>query len=203
MVLLTFRQIFRMKIVFATNNKHKVKEIKDLLPSNIEVVTLNEIGCFEEIEETAKTLEGNAKIKSDHVKDNYGYNCFADDTGLEVDALNGSPGVYSARYAGENASFEDNVNKLLDALKDRSNRKARFRTVISLDLDGTQKFFEGICEGTIELSTKGSEGFGYDPVFTPVGYDMTFAEMDLSTKGKISHRGKAVQKLVEFLKDNA
>lgn len=203
MVLLTFRQIFRMKIVFATNNKHKVKEIKDLLPSNIEVMTLNEIGCFEEIEETAKTLEGNAKIKSDHVKDNYGYNCFADDTGLEVDALNGSPGVYSARYAGENASFEDNVNKLLDALKDKSNRKARFRTVISLDLDGTQKFFEGICEGTIELSTKGSEGFGYDPVFTPVGYDMTFAEMDLSTKGKISHRGKAVQKLVEFLKDNA
>lgn len=203
MVLLTFRQIFRMKIVFATNNKHKVKEIKDLLPSNIEVVTLNEIGCFEEIEETAKTLEGNAKIKSDHVKDNYGYNCFADDTGLEVDALNGSPGVYSARYAGENASFEDNVNKLLDALKDKSNRKARFRTVISLDLDGTQKFFEGICEGTIELSTKGSEGFGYDPVFTPVGYNMTFAEMDLSTKGKISHRGKAVQKLVEFLKDNA
>ena len=189
-----------MKIVFATNNKHKIKEIKDILPSNIEVMALSEIGCLEEIEEIAKTLEGNAKIKSDHVKDNYGYDCFADDTGLEVEALGGKPGVYSARYAGENASFEDNVNKLLDALKGESNRKARFRTVISLNINGKQEFFEGICDGKIESSTKGSEGFGYDPVFTPKGFDCTFAEMDLSTKGRISHRGRAVQKLVEFLK---
>ena len=189
-----------MKIVFATNNKHKVKEIKDLLPSSIEVMTLNEIGCREEIEETATTLEGNAKIKSDFVKDGYGYDCFADDTGLEVDVLNGAPGVFSARYAGENATFEDNVNKLLHALKDESNRKARFRTVISLIIDGKQEYFEGICEGKIEYNSRGSKGFGYDPVFTPEGYDITFAEMDLSTKGKISHRGQAVQKLVEFLK---
>lgn len=189
-----------MKIVFATNNKHKVKEIKDLLPSGIELMTLNEIGCDEEIEETASTLEGNAKIKSDHVKDGYGYDCFADDTGLEVEALQGEPGVYSARYAGENATFEDNVNKLLDALEGQSNRKARFRTVISLVVDGTQEFFEGICEGEIECRPKGAHGFGYDPVFRPKGYDLTFAEMDLSTKGRISHRGKAVQKLVEFLK---
>lgn len=200
MVLLLLSQTLVMKIVFATNNRHKVKEIKDLLPPNIEVMTLNDIGCHEEILETATTLEGNAKIKSDHVKDEYGYDCFADDTGLEVDELNGAPGVYSARYAGENATFQDNVNKLLDALKGKSNRKARFRTVISLNIDGNQEYFEGICEGTIESSTKGSKGFGYDPVFTPDGYDTTFAEMDLSAKGAISHRGKAVQKLVEFLK---
>lgn len=192
-----------MKIVFATNNKHKVKEIKDLLPSGIEVMTLNEIGCIEEIEETATTLEGNAKIKSDHVKDGYGYDCFADDTGLEVEALGGEPGVYSARYAGENAAFKDNVNKLLNALDGESNRKARFRTVISLNIDGNQEYFEGVCEGEIELSPKGTQGFGYDPIFRPIGYDLTFAEMDLSTKGRISHRGKAVQKLVEFLRSKA
>lgn len=189
-----------MKIVFATNNNHKVKEIMDLLPPNIKVLTLNDIGCFEEIEETEETLEGNAKIKSDHVKNNYGYDCFADDTGLEVEALGGEPGVYSARYAGENASFEDNVNKLLTTLEKDLNRKARFRTVISLYLDGEQLFFEGICDGKIETIPKGNKGFGYDPVFTPDGYDTTFAEMDMSTKGKISHRGKAVEKLVEFLK---
>jgi len=189
-----------MKIVFATNNKHKVTEIKDLLNSKVKVLTLNDIGCFEEIEETEDTLEGNAKIKSDHVKNNYGYDCFADDTGLEVEALGGAPGVYSARYAGENASFEDNVNKLLKALEGESNRKARFRTVISLQLNGKQEFFEGICNGKIELVPKGAEGFGYDPIFTPDGFDMSFAEMDLSTKGKISHRGRAVAKLVEFLK---
>ncbi|WKK67431.1 non-canonical purine NTP diphosphatase [Lutimonas zeaxanthinifaciens] len=192
-----------MKIVFATNNKHKVKEIKDLLPSGIQVMTLDEIGCNEEIEETAATLEGNAKIKSDHVKEEYGYDCFADDTGLEVEVLEGAPGVYSARYAGENATFEENVNKLLDALEGQSNRKARFRTVISLNINGEQQYFEGVCNGEIELSAKGSQGFGYDPVFKPDGYDQTFAEMDLSTKGRISHRGRAVQKLVEFLKKKA
>ena len=191
-----------MKIVFATNNKHKVKEIKDLLPSNIKVLTLDDIGCFEEIEETEKTLEGNAKIKSDHVKHNYGYDCFADDTGLEVEALNGAPGVYSARYAGEKATFEDNVQKLLTALKGVQNRKARFRTVISLYLNGKQLFFEGICDGFIEKSVSGTKGFGYDPVFRPKGFDKTFAEMDLNEKGLISHRGLAVKKLVEYLNNH-
>ena len=191
-----------MKIVFATNNKHKVKEIKDLLPSNIKVLTLDDIGCFEEIEETEKTLEGNAKIKSAHVKHNYGFDCFADDTGLEVEVLNGAPGVYSARYAGEKATFEDNVQKLLTALKGVQNRKARFRTVISLYLNGKQLFFEGICDGFIEKSVSGTKGFGYDPVFRPKGFDKTFAEMDLNEKGLISHRGLAVKKLVEYLNNH-
>ena len=191
-----------MKIVFATNNKHKVKEIKDLLPSNIKVLTLDDIGCFEEIEETEKTLEGNAKIKSDHVKHNYDFDCFADDTGLEVEVLNGAPGVYSARYAGEKATFEDNVQKLLTALKGVQNRKARFRTVISLYLNGKQLFFEGICDGFIEKSVSGTKGFGYDPVFRPKGFDKTFAEMDLNEKGLISHRGLAVKKLVEYLNNH-
>ena len=136
-----------MKIVFATNNKHKLEEVNDLLPKEIEVLTLNEIKCYEDIEETEETLEGNAKIKSDHVKMHYGFDCFADDTGLEVEALNGEPGVYSARYAGEEATFDDNVQKLLAAMKGVQNRKARFRTVISLYLDGKQLFFEGICDG--------------------------------------------------------
>lgn len=189
-----------MKIVFATNNKHKVEEVKGLLPKEIEVLTLNEIRCFEEIEETAKTLEGNAKIKSDHVKIHYGFDCFADDTGLEVEALEGAPGVYSARYAGEEATFDDNVQKLLAAMKGVQNRKARFRTVISLNLDGKQLFFEGVCEGYIEKITAGNKGFGYDPIFRPLDFDKTFAEMDLSEKGRISHRGLAVKKLVAYLK---
>ncbi len=188
-----------MKIVFATNNKYKVEEVKDLLPEVIEVLTLAEIGCHEDIEETAETLEGNAKIKSDHVKNHYGFDCFADDTGLEVEALNGAPGVYSARYAGEEATFEDNVQKLLQALEGISNRNARFRTVISLFLNGKQLFFEGVCDGTIEESTSGEKGFGYDPVFKPNAFDITFAEMDLKQKGRISHRGLAVKKLVEYL----
>ncbi len=189
-----------MKLVFATNNKHKVEEVKDLLSKEIELLTLNEIGCFEEIEETAETLEGNAKIKSDHVKIQYGFDCFADDTGLEVEALNGAPGVYSARYAGEEATFDDNVQKLLVAMQGVQNRKARFRTVISLYLDGKQLFFEGICDGYIEQHTSGAKGFGYDPIFRPEGYEQTFAEMDLHEKGRISHRGKAVEKLVTYLK---
>ena len=190
-----------MKIVFATNNKHKLEEVKDLLPKEIEVLTLNEIKCYEDIEETAETLKGNAKIKSDHVKIHYGFDCFADDTGLEVEALNGAPGVYSARYAGEEATFEDNVQKLLGAMKGMSNRNARFRTVISLFLNDKQLFFEGICEGTIENNPSGEAGFGYDPVFKPKGYDVTFAEMDLNEKGRISHRGLAVKKLVSYLNE--
>ncbi|MEL4454948.1 non-canonical purine NTP diphosphatase [Lutimonas vermicola] len=190
-----------MKLVFATNNKHKLNEVQDLLPKDIEILTLEDIGCHEEIEETAATLEGNAKIKTDHVKNLYGYDCFGDDTGLEVEALNGAPGVYSARYAGEEATFNDNVQKLLGAMQGIQNRKARFRTVISLYLGGRQFFFEGICDGFIETSVSGNKGFGYDPVFRPRGFDKTFAEMDLHEKGLISHRGLAVKKLVEFLKN--
>lgn len=187
-----------MKLVFATNNKHKLQEVQELLPEGIEVLTLKDIGCLEEIEETAKTLEGNAKIKSDHVKNEYGYDCFADDTGLEVDALNGAPGVYSARYAGENVTFDDNVNKMLSELQGVKNRKARFRTVISLFWKGKQYFFEGVCDGRIEEEKSGDQGFGYDPIFKPDGYRQTFAEMDTAKKGKISHRGKAIKKLVSF-----
>jgi len=190
-----------MKLVFATNNQHKLSEVQDLLPPGIEVVTLKDIQCNEDIEETAETLEGNAKIKSDHVKSNYGYDCFADDTGLEVEVLKGAPGVYSARYAGEEATFDDNVQKLLGAMKGVENRKARFRTVISLYLDGKQLFFEGICDGFIEEAVSGTQGFGYDPVFRPNGSVKTFAEMDLNEKGLISHRGLAVKKLVAYLKD--
>ena len=192
-----------MKLVFATNNKHKLNELKNLLDGSFDLMTLNEIGCFEEIEETATTLEGNAKIKTDHVKQNYGFDCFADDTGLEVEALNGEPGVYSARYAGENASFDDNVQKMLKAMNGLENRKARFRTVISLILNGKQLFFEGVCEGQIEESCVGEKGFGYDPIFKPMGYNQTFAEMDIETKGRISHRGLAVKKLVKYLKSLA
>ena len=190
-----------MKLVFATNNKHKLSEVQDLLTSSMQILTLEDIECFEDIEETAETLEGNAKIKSDHVKSNYGYDCFADDTGLEVEALNGAPGVYSARYAGEEATFDDNVQKLLGAMKGVENRKARFRTVISLYLNGRQLFFEGICDGFIEETVSGTKGFGYDPIFRPEGVDKTFAEMDLNEKGLISHRGLAVKKLVAYLKD--
>ncbi len=192
-----------MKLVFATNNKHKLNELKNLLDGSFDLMTLNEIGCFEEIEETATTLEGNAKIKTDHVKQNYGFDCFADDTGLEVEALNGEPGVYSARYAGENASFDDNVQKMLKAMHGLENRKARFRSVISLILNGKQLFFEGVCEGQIEESCVGEKGFGYDPIFKPMGYNQTFAEMDIETKGRISHRGLAVKKLVKYLKSLA
>ena len=189
-----------MKLVFATNNKHKLEEVKGLLSKDIEVLTLNEINCHEDIEETAETLEGNAKLKSDHVKIHYGFDCFADDTGLEVEALNGAPGVYSARYAGEEATFEDNVQKILGTMQGVENRKARFRTVISLYLNNKQLFFEGICDGFIEEAVSGTKGFGYDPVFRPKGADKTFAEMDLNEKGLISHRGLAVKKLVAYLK---
>ena len=189
-----------MKLVFATNNPHKLNEVKDLLPQSVEILTLKDIGCDEDIEETADTLEGNAKIKSDHVRNEYGFDCFADDTGLEVEALNGEPGVYSARYAGEQATFDDNVQKMLQAMSGMKNRKARFRTVISLYIDGEQLFFEGICDGFIEESVSGTKGFGYDPIFRPKGSDKTFAEMDRAVKGLISHRGLAVDKLVSYLK---
>ena len=190
-----------MKLVFATNNKHKLEEVRSMLSDRFTIVGLEDIGCREDIEETESTLEGNSKIKSDFVSKNYGLDCFADDTGLEVEALDGAPGVYSARYAGEHATFEDNVNKLLAELRGESNRKARFRTVISLKLEGKQYFFEGICKGEITGKPSGQKGFGYDPVFRPEGYQLTFAEMDMEQKSRISHRGRAVQKLVRFLNE--
>ncbi len=188
-----------MKLVFATNNRHKLEEIRAMVADSIEIVGLNEIGCHEEIDETESTLEGNAKIKSDYVYDKFGLNCFADDTGLEVEALGGAPGVYSARYAGENATFRDNVEKLLEAMSETDNRSARFRTVISLKLGDQQHFFEGICEGEITRQMKGSKGFGYDPIFKPKGGELTFAEMNMEEKGRISHRGIATEKLIAFL----
>lgn len=187
-------------LVFATNNKHKLEEVKKLLPEQFNLITLAEAGIHTDIPETADTLEGNASLKSRFVFERTVQNCFADDTGLEVEALNGAPGVYSARYAGEKCSFAENVNKLLLEMKDKENRKARFRTVISLIFDGKEYFFEGIVEGIITNDTKGTEGFGYDPVFKPEGFDKTFAEMTLEEKNKVSHRARAVEKLVEFLK---
>ena len=192
-----------MKLVFATNNKNKVKELKSLLPETIELLTLLDIGCEEDIEETEGTLEGNAKLKADHITNNYGYDCFADDTGLEVEALNGAPGVYSARYAGENAIYEENVQKMLQVMKGKQNRKSQFRTSIALNLKGKQYLFDGICKGEITKEKHGTDGFGYDPIFRPAGFDQTFAEMSLNQKGKISHRGLAVKKLIDFLKRRA
>ncbi len=189
-----------MKLVFATNNPHKLKEIKGLMPDGIQLLSLSDIGCFDEIEETEATLEGNARLKADHVTKNYGYSCFSDDTGLEVEALNGAPGVYSARYAGEKASYENNVNKLLQEMEGVKNRSGRFRTVIALNIDYYQYLFEGICEGIILEKQQGTAGFGYDPVFQPKGFNQSFAEMQMDEKGKISHRGQAIKKLIEFLK---
>jgi len=189
-----------MQIVFASNNKNKIKEIQLLLPSKIQVLSLEDIGCFEEIPETANTIEGNAIQKANYVTKKYGYNCFADDTGLEVVALNGEPGVYSARYAGEQKDSSDNMDKLLDNLRDKSNRSAQFKTVIALNLNGKQTMFTGIVKGKIIHEKKGTNGFGYDPIFVAEGYDKTFAELTLEEKSKISHRGLAVQQMVAFLK---
>ncbi len=188
-----------MKLVFATNNKNKIIEIKSLLPKSIELLSLADIGCYEEIEETENTIEGNAKLKADYITKNYGYSCFADDTGLEVKALNGAPGVYSARYAGENVTYDYNVNKLLFEMQNHKNRRAQFKTVIALNLIGKSTLFEGICKGVILTEKHGNQGFGYDPVFQPDGYKQSFAEMTLEEKGNISHRGLATKKLVEFL----
>lgn len=188
-----------MKIVFATGNPNKVKEIQQLIPNEIELLGLKDIHCTEDIPETQPTIEGNASQKAFYVFENYHVNCFADDTGLEVEALDGRPGVVSARYAGENKSAEDNMNKVLAEMKGMSNRKARFKTVISLVMDGKEIQFEGIMNGTIVHEKRGDHGFGYDPIFVPNGYDKTFAEMDIADKNKISHRALAVNKLVEYL----
>lgn len=190
-----------MKLVFATNNLNKLKEVQEMLTNSIEILSLKDINCFDEVEETETTLEGNAKLKADYITKNFGHNCFADDTGLEVESLGGEPGVYSARYAGEPRSSENNMQKLLIALEDKQNRKAQFRTAICLNIDDKQFLFEGICKGEILTKKQGEKGFGYDPIFKPDGYNESFAEMKPEDKNKISHRGIAIQKLVEFLKN--
>lgn len=190
-----------MKLVFATNNLNKLKEVQEMLSDEIELLSLKDIGCFEDIPETANTLEGNARIKANHITKNYGYDCFADDTGLEVPSLNGEPGVYSARYARSPRNAEKNMDKLLSNLADKEDRSAQFRTIITLNLGNRSYDFEGICKGTILTEKKGHEGFGYDPIFQPDGYDISFAEMSLDEKNKISHRKRAVQKLVDFLRN--
>ena len=188
-----------MKLVFATNNLNKLKEVQEMLPNSIELLSLGDINCNEEIEETATTLEGNAKLKANYITKNFNYNCFADDTGLEVESLDGKPGVYSARFAGEPANSENNMNKLISELKEKPNRKAQFRTAICLNLDGKQFLFEGLCKGEILTEKQGEKGFGYDPIFKPNGYNQSFAQMSSEEKNKISHRGIAIQKLVDFL----
>ena len=188
-----------MKLVFATHNENKVKEVKSLLPPNVELLSLNDIGCFDEIPETSLTIEGNAQLKVAFVKANFGLDCFADDTGLEVPALNNEPGVYSARYAGPQKNSLDNMNKLLTNLQNVTNRDAHFKTVIALAVSSQTKLFTGICKGTITSEKKGNLGFGYDPIFQPNGFQETFAEMSLEQKSEIGHRGKAVRLLIDYL----
>ena len=188
-----------MKIVFATNNPNKLKEIQSLIPKEIEIISLKEIGCNEDIPETGDTLEANAFQKAQYIKDNFNYDCFADDTGLEIDELNGDPGVYSARYAGPERNANANMNKILNELKGKKNRKAQFRTAIALILKGEEHLFEGKVEGYISKDKQGNEGFGYDPIFIPENNTRSFAQMSMQEKVAISHRGRAVKKLVMYL----
>ena len=187
------------QLVFATNNAHKLEEVAAKIEGQIKLLNLNDINCTDDIAETGETFRENASIKSHYVHDKYKLDCFGDDSGLEIDALNGEPGVYSARYAGEHGNHDANINKVLSKLQNITDRKARFRTVISLIWNGDEHFFEGAIEGTIRHERSGTEGFGYDPIFQPDGYDVTFAEMSLDEKNKISHRAVAMEKLVEFL----
>ncbi|MEO6348687.1 MAG: non-canonical purine NTP diphosphatase [Aquaticitalea sp.] len=191
-----------MQLVFATNNPNKLKEVQSLIQNDIQLLSLEDIGFNEDIPETQNTIEGNAIQKAEFLKNNYGYDCFADDTGLEVQALNGEPGVYSARYAGAQRNAEDNMNKILQYLETHHNRKAQFKTVIALHLNGTLHTFTGICKGEITTAKQGSGGFGYDSIFKADGYDRTFAEISMEEKNRIGHRGKAVKLLVEFLTKN-
>ena len=192
--------MMKRKLVFATNNAHKLEEVAAILGDQVELLSLNDIGCRTDIPETAETLEGNALLKSSYIYKNYHLDCFADDTGLEVETLNGAPGVYSARYAGgEGHDAQANMLKLLHELDGKENRKAQFRTAISLILDGKEYLFEGVIKGEIIKEKRGDSGFGYDPVFMPEGYDRTFAELGNDIKNQISHRALAVQKLCEFL----
>jgi len=187
------------QLVFATNNRHKLEEVAAKINNRVTLLSLDDIGCNDEIAETGLTFHENASIKSKYIHNKYGLNCFGDDSGLEVDALNGEPGIYSARYAGTYNDHDANINKVLNGLKGRIDRKARFRTVISLMWNGAEYFFEGVVEGNIRNERAGTSGFGYDPIFEPDGYDITFAEMSLDEKNRISHRGRAVEKLVAFL----
>lgn len=188
-----------MKIIFASNNKNKVQEIQNQVPKSIQIVTLEEIGCTEDIAETGTTLEENAIIKANYVTEKYGLPCFADDTGLEIEALNGEPGVFSARYAGEDKDAHKNMDLVLQKLSSVNNRKAQFKTVIALNINNEQHLFTGIVEGEIRKEKTGTNGFGYDPIFEPENLGKTFAEMTISEKNHLSHRGRAVEKLVAFL----
>ncbi|WP_047547513.1 non-canonical purine NTP diphosphatase [Psychroserpens sp. Hel_I_66] len=188
-----------MKLVFATNNLNKIKEVQLLIPEHIQLLSLKDIGCFEDVPETQLTIEGNAIQKAKYIKENYGYDCFADDTGLEVESLKGEPGVFSARYAGEQRDANNNMDLLLKNLDGNFNRNAQFKTVIALHLNNNLDTFTGICEGEITITKQGEKGFGYDPIFKANGYDKTFAEISLEEKNKIGHRGKAVRMLVNYL----
>ncbi|WP_373056477.1 non-canonical purine NTP diphosphatase [Zunongwangia sp. H14] len=188
-----------MELVFATHNKNKLTEIKAMLPHHIKLLSLDDIGCTEDIPETADTIDGNAILKAEYVRRRYGYDCFADDTGLEVEALAGAPGVFSARFAGDEKNDDANVQKLLEHLKGKDNRKARFKTVIALNLTNNENLFTGICQGEILEERRGKKGFGYDPVFKPDGKTQSFAEMNLREKAEISHRGKAFRDLIAYL----
>jgi len=189
-----------MKLVFATNNRNKLKELQSILGNTIDLISLKDIGCNVDIPETGSTLEENASIKSSYIYKHYGLNCFADDTGIEIDSLNGEPGVYSARYAGKSNDSKENMKKVLQKLEGQKNRKSQFRTIISLWLDGKEKLFEGIVRGIVLTEKHGDSGFGYDPIFMPEGFECSFAEMSLREKNSISHRGIAVRKLAAFLK---
>lgn len=188
-------------IVFATGNANKVREVKAMLNDNLTIIGLADIGCHEDIPETSPTIAGNALQKARYVKDNYQHDCFSEDTGLEVEALNGDPGIYTARYAGDQKDPNDNMDLLLKNLEGHENRNAQFKTVIALTLNGEEHTFEGIVKGSIALQKSGAKGFGYDPIFIPEGYDTTFAEMTQDDKAKISHRGRAVRKLIAFLQN--
>ncbi|WP_452220953.1 non-canonical purine NTP diphosphatase [Lacinutrix salivirga] len=189
-----------MQLVFATNNKNKLKEVQALIPKHIQLLSLEDIGCFEDVPETQTTIKGNAIQKAEYIKQNYGFDCFADDTGLEVEALNNEPGVYSARYAGKQRNANDNIQKLLANLKNSTNRNAQFKTVVALHLNNKLETFTGICKGEITHQKQGYDGFGYDPIFKANDYDKTFAEISLKEKNRIGHRGKAIAQLVAFLK---
>lgn len=188
-----------MDLVFASNNENKIKEIQLLMPKNFTILSLKDINCLVDIPETESTIEGNAKLKANYVTQHFGYNCFADDSGLEVDALNGKPGVHSARFAGEQKNDDDNMNKLLQSLQFQENRNANFKTVIALNLNGNQNLFTGIIKGKITTEKFGENGFGYDPIFKANGYSKTFAQLSIEEKAIISHRGIAVKQLVNFL----
>lgn len=191
-----------MKLVFATNNRHKLDEVRAIVGDKVEVLSLNDIGCHDDIPETADTLQGNALIKARYIYEKFGVDCFADDTGLEVEALDGEPGVFSARYAGEECDSEANMQKLLQNLTGKSNRNAQFRTVIALIIKGEEKLFNGIVKGTITEEKRGNSGFGYDPVFVPEGFSESFAQMSGDMKNSISHRYRATLELSNYLKEN-